>query len=158
MEEAPARSETLIEKTGLSGAAVDLLTARCILPFLVPLAFSIYELVAEGTGSENYPYTYLPLIGSGLSIVCTVLYAMTLHSRSRSPWLVLAIFCKYVPYLFGLYIFGFLGLYGVLAVGSIVAGIFWMFLGYWVLYWIRVLSLIGVRPLPPELLSRLRSW
>jgi hypothetical protein len=76
----------------------------------------------------------------------------------------LPVLCFFIPYLFGLYIFGFLGLYRVfmaivpLAMGSIAAGFFWLVLGYWALYWVWVLSEIGLHPLPPELLSKLRTW
>ncbi len=123
---------------------------------LCVLLYSIYASVQFGFGSEFLAYTYLPFGGSVLCIAGAFLYSVALSklpNDSRPPkrsWSrPLAIEAGLLPYFFGLYIFGFFGLYGLLlslhpfAGGSFIAALLWIFIGHRILYQTWLLSELG---------------
>ena len=123
----------------LEGRKGDLLVANIAIPILAAIIYGIYEFIAWGTSSDFYLYTYTPVLGGVAAMVGLITY----HSRAVSPtftkisWLNLLMLLGFLPYLFLTYVIVYFGLYaiykGVIAsfsVWTILAGIFWVALGY----------------------------
>jgi hypothetical protein len=123
----------------LQGRKGDMLAARVITPFVIAMVYGAHQFSALGTSPEHYLYTYVPLLG-GLA-ACTELFiyyvTVTAEGWGKKSWKNLLALLGLVPYAFFLYIIGFLGLYSIyrgvvdaFSVWSIVAGIFWILIGY----------------------------
>jgi hypothetical protein len=112
---------------------------RIVPALLFVFAYGIINLVMMGTASAHYWLTYVPLVGAVVSILSCFLYPMAMfYGRS---WLAgsMAI-VGFIPYVFALFVMGVLGggrLYGLLSgfsVGGLLGGLFWLAVGYAILY------------------------
>jgi hypothetical protein len=111
-----------------------------IVPFLlVVLIYSVVGLFTMGAGRGHYWQTYIPLVGAVASILSCVLYPMAMfYGRS---WLAASMaITGFIPYMFALFVMGILGgarLYGLFSefsVTGLVGGLFWLAVGYGILY------------------------
>jgi hypothetical protein len=123
----------------LKGRKGDMLAARIMTPIVLAIIYGIYEFIARGASSDFYLYTYVPVLGG----VAATAGLMTYHLRVASPnfakisWKNLLVLLGFLPYLFLIYVIGFLGLYtiykGVMvsfSMWTILAGVFWVAIGY----------------------------
>jgi hypothetical protein len=53
----------------LKGAKGDMIAGRVAAPICVAIIYGIYEFIALGTSSENYLYTYAPVLGGIAAMV-----------------------------------------------------------------------------------------
>jgi hypothetical protein len=114
----------------------------------VPLVYSLFELARLGIATAHSSSTYLPFVASLLSMTAIYLWVWLLRSDQnyRSLKKALAAWSYIIAYLFSLYIMGFFGVrglweaYSARSVIGAVAGIFWIWFGYRVLYRLWLLS------------------
>jgi hypothetical protein len=99
----------------------------------IVIIYGIYKFVSLGVSLDHYLYTYILLFGGLAATVGFFIYIEFLR-RSRRGLLMLL---GYIPYLFSLYVIGFLGVYGLymglfqaFSIWSIVAGLIWIVIGY----------------------------
>lgn len=116
----------------------QLLAAKPIVPAVIALLYGAYKFFDLGFAIEHYLYTYVPVFGAVVSSICILLY---LHAGSkRSVKNMIMGLGGFVPYVFSLYLMGFLGafsLWGLLSdfsIGTLVFGIVWIVIGYRMLY------------------------
>jgi hypothetical protein len=121
----------------LYGAKGDRLAGTVLAPILTAMIYGLYEFVAWGVSSNYYLYTYVPVLG-GLGATAGLLtyYFRALCQRNIS-WKNLLFLLGFLPFFFLIYIIGFLGFYtiykGVMvsfSIWSILAGCFWVAIGY----------------------------
>jgi len=123
--------------------------------------FGVVELVRHGVGLKYWPYTYLPLLGGLASCVAIVPYVATIKAPSGRSWrLVAGALSMFIPYLFSLYLMGFLGVWMIVravtshpfAWGHVLAGVFWVLFGWRMLFMLgevqRQLSRNAATPAP----------
>jgi hypothetical protein len=116
-----------------------------LLLLLVPLGYSLYNLFSLGVSSTHSPYTFAPLVGSVLSALSLLVYAvgMTLGHRWLAGFNTVS---GSIPYFFALYMMGFLGAYRLyqlrnrFSLGEMSIGVFWTLVGYAVLYLYRLFT------------------
>ena len=101
-------------------------------PILAAIIYGIYEFIRWGMSSDYALYTYVPVLGG-------VAYYLRVVSPNfaKVSWKNLLLFLGFLPYLFLIYVIGFLGLYtiykGVMvsfSIWTILAGVFWVAIGY----------------------------
>lgn len=135
----------------LSGADKDLLAAKPILPTVIALLYGGYKFFDIGFSAEHYLYTYVPTVGAILSAIFVFMYVSIISSEpERSVKSMLKAFAGFIPYLFSLYLFCFLGLYSLwsllsdFSVGTLIFGLFWIAVGYRMLYTFWIITEISV--------------
>jgi hypothetical protein len=141
----------------IAAVEMDMLTARIATLMLAPLLYSLYELSTAGTSLKYWPYSYALLFGSLLSVggAFALSYAVDFRGRqdlSARKRLVLSFcaFSGFFPYLFGVYLVAFAGLYGLYvaitahSVARIVASVLWILIGYRLAWVVRIMSEAGV--------------
>src|SRR5580704_295222 len=91
----------------------------------IVMIYGIYKFVSLGVSWDHYLYTYILLFGGLAAITGLFIYIEFLRRSRRSPLMLLG----YIPYLFSLYVIGFLGMYGLytglfqaFSIWSIIAG------------------------------------
>ena len=128
----------------MRGRNRDLMAARVALPVLIALIYGIYKFVVLGVTAEHYLYTYLPVIGAVASLVSLMTFSAVVMTEERSVRAMFGALSGFVPYVFSLYLMGFLGGYGIwqstnpFSIWGVVKGLFWIVLGYRLLrkFWI----------------------
>lgn len=119
---------------------------------LTALLYGLYELYVLGTGREFWLETYFPLLGSVITAVGVLAFAGGITSKARQPWRFLTSMGGMLGYLFSLYLFGVLGMYRLYSLlygfsaWTLIAGVFWIWAGYKMLYAVWLLSEVGVSP------------
>jgi hypothetical protein len=122
----------------LHGTKGDRLAARVAVPFVATLVYGTYNLVTLGASSDHYLYTYIPLLG-GIAAIAGLLtyYLVVVTGHGQRSWKNGLVLLGFLPYFFSLYIIGFLGVYsmyrgivGAFSIWSILAGLFWIVVGY----------------------------
>jgi hypothetical protein len=123
----------------LQGRKGNMLAARVITPFIAAMVYGAYQFSALGTSPEHYLYTYVSLLGGLAACAGLFIYYVMVAAEGwgKKSWKNLLVLLGFVPYFFFLYIIGFLGLYSIyrgivdgLSIWSILAGIFWILIGY----------------------------
>lgn len=112
-----------------------------IIPTIVVLVYGVYRLIKSGFDARAFPYPYLLIFGGLFSIFCTAAYA-TLGPSPVPNWTNSAkAFGGFVPFLFSLYVILCIGAWSILemfwvgfTIGSLVFGVFWILVGYKMLY------------------------
>lgn len=106
---------------------------------LLVFVYGVVNLVTMGTATGHYWQTYVPLGGAIASILSCLLYPIAMfYGRS---WLGASMaITGFIPYVFALFVMGVIGggrLYGLLSgfsVMGLVGGLFWLLVGYAILY------------------------
>ena len=119
------------------GHALGPIVLRIIIGLLAVLVYGAASLLFSGGSSPRHGW--LSLFGAVLSVVSLCLYPMAMfYGRSwRGAFFA---WSGFVPYLFALYVMIALGgtrLYALLAqfsVTTLLAGLGWLAVGYWILY------------------------
>ena len=136
----------------LSGRDEDLLMAKPLVPAVVAFIYGIYKFYDVGFSTDEYLYTYIPVVGSALSIISVWMYVSSMSVKpKRSISNMLKGYSGFIPYLFSLYLIGFLGLYSLWSLfssftfGTFMFGVVWVLLGYRMLYTFWVITEISVQ-------------
>lgn len=112
-------------------------------PAFASVIYGIVQLVRHGAGLHVAAFTYLPLLGGVVSIVATMAHIATLKAPEGRSWALTAgAFAILLPYVFSLYLMGYLGVWAIwravaahpLAWGHALAGTFWLLIGWRMLY------------------------
>ena len=125
----------------LRGAKGDILAAKIEVPILAAMIFGIVEFVRLGWSLDHYFFTYAPVLGGIAASVGLFTYFFIVSVRHKKSWKILLALLGFLPYLYSLYIIGVLGLYtifesviGVFSLWSMIGGVFWVFVGFHLIY------------------------
>ena len=125
----------------LKGTKGDIVAARIEVPILVVMIFGIVEFVRLGWSQDYYLYTYAPVLGGVAASVGLFTYFFLVSVERKKSRKNLLVLLGFLPYLYSLYIMGVLGLYtiyegiiGKFSFWSMIAGVFWVFLGFHLIY------------------------
>ena len=119
----------------------DIMAARIEVPIVVAMIYGIYKFVRLGWSVDHFLYTYAAVLGgmSASAGLFTYFFLISAERSSRRKNL-LALFGS-LPYLYSLYIMGVLGLYTIfegliskLSFLSMIGGVFWVFVGFHLIY------------------------
>ena len=125
----------------LEGTKGDIIAARIEVPILVATIYGVAGFVRWGWSKDYYLYTYAPVLGGIAASVGLFTYFFLVSAertkRRKSVLVLLAL----LPYFYSLYIMGVLGLYtiyegvaGKFSFWSMIGGVFWVFLGFHLIY------------------------
>jgi len=125
----------------LKGARGDIVAARIEVPILVVMIYGIVEFFLLGRSQDHYLYTYAPVLGGvAASVGLFTYYFLVSVERKRGRKRLLALL-GLLPYLYSLYIMGILGVYticegvvGVFSIWAMIGGVFWIFVGFHLIY------------------------
>ena len=125
----------------LKGTKGDVIAARIEVPILVVMIYGIVEFVRLGWSQEHYLFTYAPVLGGISASVGLFTYFFVVSIKRKGSRKTLLVLLGCLPYLYALYIIGVLGLYtifegviGKFSFLSMIGGIFWVFLGFHLIY------------------------
>ena len=125
----------------LRGTKGDIVAARIEVPIVVVIIYGIVGFIRRGWSLDHYFYTYAPVLGGVAASVGLFTYFFLVSVRRKRSWKTLLVLLGLLPYLYSLYIIGFLGLYtifegvlGVFSLWSMIGGVFWVFLGFHLSY------------------------
>jgi hypothetical protein len=125
----------------LEGAKGDIVAARIEVTILAVMIYGIVEFIRLGWSQEHYLYTYAPVLGGvAASVGLFTYYFLVSVERKRSRKNLLALL-GFLPYFYSLYVMGILGVYaiyegvvGVFSIWSMIGGVFWLFVGFHLIY------------------------
>ena len=119
----------------------DIVAARIEVPVLIVMTYGIVEFIRLGWSLDHYFFTYAAVLGGVAASVGLFTYFFLVSVRRKRSWKTLLVLLGLLPYLFSLYIIGVLGLYtivegviGVFSFWSMIAGFFWIFVGFHLIY------------------------
>jgi hypothetical protein len=125
----------------LKGTKGDIVAARIEVPILVAMTYGVVEFVRLGWSQDHYLYTYAPVLGGVAASVGLFTYFFIVSVRHRRSWKNLLVLLGFLPYLYALYIMSVLGLYtifegiiGVFSFWTMLGGVFWVFIGFHLIY------------------------
>jgi len=125
----------------LRGTKGDIVAARIEVPILVVMVYGIVEFVRLGWSQDHYLYTYAPVLGGVAASVGLFTYFFLVSVDRKRSWKGLLVLLGLLPYLYSLYIMGVLGLYtifegviGEFSFWSMIGGVFWVFVGFHLIY------------------------
>src|SRR6478752_4459420 len=125
----------------LAGTKGDILAARIEVPILAVMIYGIVGFIRLGWSVDHYFYTYAPVLGGVAASVGLFTYFFIVSVRRKRSWKNLLVLLGFLPYLYSLYIIGVLGLYaifegivGVFSFWSMIGGLFWVFVGFHLIY------------------------
>src|ERR1700745_4018730 len=123
----------------LRGTKGDILAARIEVPILAAMIYGIVAFIRLGWSLDHYFYTYAPVLGGVAASVGPFTYFFIVSVRRKRSWKDLLVLLGFLPY--SLYIIGVLGLYtiiegvvGVFSFWSMIGGLFWVFVGFHLIY------------------------
>jgi hypothetical protein len=125
----------------LAGTKGDILAARIEVPILAVMIYGIVEFIRLGVSLDHYFYTYAPVLGGVAASVglFTYFFLVSMERKRKRKFLLLLL--GFLPYFYSLYIIGVLGLYtifegivGVFSFWSMIGGVFWVFVGFHLIY------------------------
>jgi hypothetical protein len=110
-------------------------------PILFGMIYGIVEFVRLGRSQDYYLYTYAPVLGGVAASVGLFTYFFLVSVERKRNWKILLFLLGLLPYLYALYIMGVLGLYtiyegviGKFSFWSMIGSIFWLFVGFHLIY------------------------
>ena len=119
----------------------DIVAARIEVPILLAMIYGIVEFIRLGWSLDHYFYTYAPVLGGVAASVGLFTYFFLVSVDRKRSWKTLLRLLGLLPYIYSLYIIGVLGLYmiiegvvGVFSFWSMIAGLFWVFVGFHLIY------------------------
>ena len=125
----------------LKGTKGDILAARIEVPILVAMIYGIVEFVRLGWSRDFYLYTYGPVLGGVAATIGLFAYLSVVSEERKKSRKDLLVLLGFLPYSFAVYVMGVLGLYnifegliGEFSLWSMIGGIFWVFLGFHLIY------------------------
>jgi hypothetical protein len=125
----------------LKGTKGDIVAARIEVPVLVVMIYGVVEFIRLGWSQDHYLYTYAPVLGGVAASVGLFTYFFLVSVRRRRSWKNLLFLLALLPYFYSLYIMGVLGLYtifegviGKFSFWSMISGLFWIFVGFHLIY------------------------
>jgi hypothetical protein len=125
----------------LRGTKGDIVAARIEVPVLIVMTYGIVEFIRLGWSLDHYFFTYAAVLGGVAASVGLFTYFFLVSVRRKRSWKTLLVLLGLLPYLYSLYIIGVLGLYtivegviGVFSFWSMIAGFFWIFVGFHLIY------------------------
>ena len=125
----------------LAGTKGDILAARIEVPILAVMIYGIVEFIRLGWSLDHYFYTYAPVLGGVAASVGLFTYFFVVSVRRKRRWKNLLVLLGFLPSFYSLYIIGVLGLYtifegivGVFSFWSMIGGVFWVFVGFHLIY------------------------
>ena len=125
----------------LRGAKGDIVAARIEVPILLVMIYGIVEFFRLGWSLDHYFFTYAPVLGGVAASVGLFTYVFLVLVDRKRRWRTLLVPLGFLPYIYSLYIIGVLGLYtifegviGVFSFWSMIAGLFWIFVGFHLTY------------------------
>ncbi|MFY9955829.1 hypothetical protein [Bradyrhizobium sp.] len=125
----------------LAGTKGDILAARIEVPILAVMIYGIVEFIRLGWSLDHYFYTYAPVLGGVAASVGLFTYFFIVSVRRKRSRKNLLVLLGFLPSFYSLYIIGVLGLYtifegivGVFSFWSMIGGVFWVFVGFHLIY------------------------
>ena len=125
----------------LEGTKGDIMAARIEVPILVAMIYGVVEFFRLGWSQDHYLYTYAPVLGGVAASVGLFTYFFLVSVERRRSRRNLLVLLGLLPYLYSLYIMGVLGLYtiyegviGKFSFWTMIGGIFWVFVGFHLIY------------------------
>ena len=125
----------------LKGTKGDIIAARIEVPILVTMVYGIVEFIRLGSSEDYYLYTYAPVLGGVAASAGLFTYFFLVSVERKKSRKNLLVLLGFLPYFFSLYMMGFPGLYtiyegiiGKFSFWSMIAGVFWVFLGFHLMY------------------------
>src|SRR3954465_5475983 len=125
----------------LKGTKGDILAARIEVPIIIGMIYGIVAFVRLGWSQDHYLYTYGPVLGGVAASVGLFTYFFLVSVRLQKSRKKLLILLGLLPYFYALYIMGVLGLYtiyegiiGKFSFWTMIGGVFWVFLGFHLMY------------------------
>jgi len=125
----------------LKGTKGDIVAARIEVPILIVMIYGIVEFTRLGWSLDHYFHTYAPVLGGVAASVGLFTYFFIISVRRKRSWKNLLVLLGFLPYFYSLYIIGVLGLYeifegviGEYSFWSMIGGVFWVFLGFHLIY------------------------
>jgi len=125
----------------LRGTKGDILAARIEVPIILAMAYGIVEFIRLGWSRDYYLFTYAPVLGGVAASVGLFTYFFLVSVRRKRSWRTLLGLLGLLPYLYSLYIMTILGLYtiyqgviGKFSFWSMIGGVFWIFVGFFLMY------------------------
>ena len=125
----------------LKGTKGDIIAARIEVPILVVMIYGIVEFIRLGWSQDYYLYTYAPVLGGVAASVGLFTYFFLVSVERKKGRKNLLVLLGFLPYFYSLYIMGILGLYticegivGKFSFWSMIGGVFWVFLGFHLIY------------------------
>ena len=125
----------------LQGTKGDIIAARIEVPILVVMIYGIVEFIRLGWSQDYYLYTYAPVLGGVAASVGLFTYFFLVSVERKKSRKNLLVLLGFLPYFYSLYIMGVLGLYtiyegiiGKFSFWSMIGGVFWVFLGFHLIY------------------------
>jgi hypothetical protein len=125
----------------LKGTKGDITAARIEVPILVVMIYGIVGFIRLGWSQDYYLYTYAPVLGGVAASVGLFTYFFLVSVERKKRRKNLLVLLGLLPYFYSLYIMGVLGLYticegiiGEFSFWSMIGGVFWVFLGFHLIY------------------------
>jgi len=125
----------------LEGTKGDIMAARIEVPILVAMIYGVVEFFRLGWSQDHYLYTYAPVLGGVAASVGLFTYFCLVSVERKQSRRNLLVLLGLLPYLYSLYIMGVLGLYtiyegviGKFSFWTMIGGIFWVFVGFHLIY------------------------
>jgi len=125
----------------LKGTRGDIIAARIEVPILVVMIYGIVEFTRLGWSQDYYLYTYAPVLGGVAASVGLFTYFFLVSVERKKSRKNLLVLLGFLPYFYSLYIMGVLGLFtvyegiiGKFSLWSMIGGVFWVFLGFHLIY------------------------
>ena len=119
----------------------DIVAARIEVPILLAMIYGIVEFIRLGWSVDHYFFTYAPVLGGVAASVGLFTYFFLVSVRRKTSRRTLLVLLAFLPYIYSLYIIGVLGLYtifegviGAFSFWSMIAGFFWVFVGFHLIY------------------------
>jgi len=125
----------------LKGTKGEVMAARIEVPILVAMIYGVVEFVRLGSSRDYFLYTYAPVLGGVAASAGLFTYFFLVSAERKRSWRTLLVLLALLPYLYALYVMLVLGLYtifegviGNFSFWSMLGGIFWIFVGFHLIY------------------------
>ena len=125
----------------LKGTKGDIMAARIEVPILAAMIYGIVGFIRLGWSQDNFLYTYAAVLGGVAASAGLFTYFFLVSGERNRRRKNLLILFGFLPYFYSLYIMGVLGLYtifegviGKFSFWSMIGGVFWVFVGFHLIY------------------------
>src|SRR3954453_12940843 len=125
----------------LRGTKGDIIAARIEVPILVAMIYGVVGFIRLGWSQAYYLYTYAAVLGGVAASVGLFTYFFLVSVDRKKRRKILLFLLGLLPYFYSLYVMGILGLYtiyegiiGKFSFWSMIGGVFWVFLGFHLIY------------------------
>jgi hypothetical protein len=125
----------------LKGTKGDIMAAKIEVPILAAMIYGIVGFIRLGWSLDNYLYTYATVSGGVSASAGLFTYFFLIPARRGRSRKTLLLVIGFLPYFYALYIIGVLGLYtifegiiGKFSLLSMISGVFWVFVGFHLIY------------------------